>query len=739
MKPNADLDIPSFVRLGKKESQPRSVSPEKHYMQGRAALWLMNAATSGAVLDHSFFACLEWAGGSLKPFAATVIRAVKAASSHILAAKDKKGILPSLAEPGDRIHSRLGDLAEDHPAFLPTLVDLAAQACLAAVKGAPRQPKLFANASRQLRQTFGCSAEATVLCEFIYILRNIRQVEGYFEDSLKTENPMNFRMLAQILGMNFSSLRTALHEIELHGIRYMDHSSFHLHDAVEKLWNESAGANLSSFFCRPLKGETLPLDAFRLDKADIAHATALLRSSGNEPVHLLLYGPPGTGKTTFANSLAKTLGVRAWSVASLLEDEESDRRTSLMACVHMASKHPGAFVLVDEAERLLDTEQLFGIKTKDKAWLNDFLETPGRRVIWISNQIGHIDQAVRRRFSFSLFFGALNNAERVALWRQILTKNRVVSRMAPADIEHLAASYPASAAVITNAVRQAKRMGLSKKNFAKTVERVLMAHQTLVQNGNKKAQKSKATETYTLEGVSMEGNTEELLAKCRTMDALMRDGKSLPPGGGTMLFYGPPGTGKTALARHLAKELQRECIVTRASDLLSPYVGVTEQLIAAAFAQAEKAEALLVIDEADSFLYSRDTAQHSWETTRVNEFLTSLEECRGLCVCTTNRRDTMDAAAMRRFSLKILFTYAKPEQLRALYTTLLAPLARGPLPPELEGRLSTCANLAPGDFHAVRSQSWMAEPGSLSHKDLLDALLREQTLKLEKNTRRVGF
>lgn len=182
-------------------------------------------------------------------------------------------------------------------------------------------------------------------------------------------------------------------------------------------------------------------------------------------------------------------------------------------------------------------------------------------------------------------------------------------------------------------------------------------------------------------------------------------------------------------------------MVKRASDLLSPYVGVAEQQVAEAFRKAESDGAVLVIDEADTFLYSRDTAQRSWETSLVNEFLTALEECRCFCVCTTNRRDNLDAAAMRRFSHKIAFAYAGREQVLALYAKLLAHICAAPLSPELEKRLVTLDRLTPGDFHAVRSQydPLFIDASEVSHKLLIDALIKEQALKTEQTTRRIGF
>jgi SpoVK/Ycf46/Vps4 family AAA+-type ATPase len=58
-------------------------------------------------------------------------------------------------------------------------------------------------------------------------------------------------------------------------------------------------------------------------------------------------------------------------------------------------------------------------------------------------------------------------------------------------------------------------------------------------------------------------------------------------GHGTLCFYGAPGTGKTALAEHIARALERPLIIKQASDLMSKFVGETEQNMAAMFREAE--------------------------------------------------------------------------------------------------------------------------------------------------------
>jgi SpoVK/Ycf46/Vps4 family AAA+-type ATPase len=128
-------------------------------------------------------------------------------------------------------------------------------------------------------------------------------------------------------------------------------------------------------------------------------------------------------------------------------------------------------------------------------------------------------------------------------------------------------------------------------------------------------------------------------------------------GHGTLCFYGAPGTGKTALAKHMGKALERPLLIKQASDLMSKYVGETEQNMAAMFteAEAEAGKAVLLFDKADSFLRDRRGAQRTYEVTEVNKMLQRMEYFNGIFVCTTNLLESLAQAALRRFTFKIKF------------------------------------------------------------------------------------
>ena len=209
-------------------------------------------------------------------------------------------------------------------------------------------------------------------------------------------------------------------------------------------------------------------------------------------------------------------------------------------------------------------------------------------------------------------------------------------------------------------------------------------------------------------------------------------------GHGTLCFYGAPGSGKTALAEHMALVLGRPLQVRRASDLLSKYIGETEQAMAAMFREAEMENAVLLLDEADSFLQDRRSAQRQYEVTEVNEMLQGMERYRGIFICTTNTVEHLDPAALRRFTFKIGFLPLSPRQREQVFLAEALPDAQD-LPIALAGRLALLDQLCLGDVAAVRRQANILG-STLTPEEFLEQLEAEHRLKPEVRERRaMGF
>jgi SpoVK/Ycf46/Vps4 family AAA+-type ATPase len=207
--------------------------------------------------------------------------------------------------------------------------------------------------------------------------------------------------------------------------------------------------------------------------------------------------------------------------------------------------------------------------------------------------------------------------------------------------------------------------------------------------------------------------------------------------GARLCLYGPSGTGKTAFAHYLCRTLDLPVLVKRGSELISMWVGQTEELIAAAFRQARDSSSILVIDEADGFLRDRSGAQRSWEVTQVNELLTQMEAFEGIFVASTNLIDTLDAASLRRFDFMVKFDYLTREQRRAMLSRI-CPAESPHAAVGAYAAIDRLDALAPGDFAAVQRQ--LRVTGKPPDAETVVALLAAKVaLKPECRVRRIGF
>jgi transitional endoplasmic reticulum ATPase len=119
-----------------------------------------------------------------------------------------------------------------------------------------------------------------------------------------------------------------------------------------------------------------------------------------------------------------------------------------------------------------------------------------------------------------------------------------------------------------------------------------------------------------------------------------------------ILFYGPPGTGKTLLARAVAHESGAHFVAVSGPEILNKYWGQSEARLRSLFNEArQKAPAIILFDEIDSFASSRDMMSESFEATLVSQLLSLMDGLNDLgrvCViATTNRPGAIDPALRR--------------------------------------------------------------------------------------------
>jgi len=595
-----------------------------------------------------------------------------------------------------------------------------------------------------VKKMFSLTDIETEFIVFLFVVSIYEGPQEFFVNHLECQKLIGQKYLANILGVTKTGLHSLLTgKLNKIGILEIDGYNLKIEDEFLNLFQNPNDNKFSQNFYCEIKPGTVPLDNYFFKKEQIHHVLKLLRNKADTATHILLYGPPGTGKTSFAHSLKKHLDVPAYEIIQGDENTASKRRSAILACLNLTNSGEGSLIIVDEADNILNTEYawLSRGETQDKGWLNQLLETPGVRMIWITNSIEDIEDSVLRRFAFSLYFKMFNRRQRIKLWKNIVTLNKCKRFFQPADIEIFARKYNLSAGVIDLAVKKTKEIGPeSKSDFHRTVEMALEAHDTLLHYGEKPANKDRIEKKYSLEGLNVQGNLDAMLPQLKAFDKHLRNTDDHRIINMNLLFYGPPGTGKSELARYIANHIDRKIISKRVSDLQSMYVGEGEKNIMRAFAEAEADEAVLIIDEADSLLFNRDRAVRSWEISFTNEFLTRMERFRGILVCTTNRLKDLDPASLRRFNFKVGFDYLTPEGNVKFYDLFLKDLTECPLNDSSKKELVGIENLAPGDFKVVRDRYSFYPKQDIDHWSLIKALQDEADLKdLSRNKRKIGF
>jgi len=595
-----------------------------------------------------------------------------------------------------------------------------------------------------MREMFGLTDHEVEFCTFLYILSNYEPFEEYFVNHLGCQKFSGRRYLSNVLNMSQGQLNDILSgKLEKIGLFEMDKYDLSLEDDFRPLFENPSPKIISRTFFTRLPKSTVSLDHHFVGKKEIKHSEKLLQEKPETSSHILLYGPPGTGKTSFAAGIADRLGIPSYGIVRGEANTTKNRRAAILACINMTNAGKGSLIVVDEADNLLNTRYSWFMRgeTQDKGWLNELLEESGVRMIWITNWINDIEESVLRRFAFSLHFRPFNKRQRIQLWDNILRSNKCKGFFNKSQIEELARRHSVSAGAMDLAVKKAKETGQkTKRGFLETVELALAAHETLMNDGERMVDRDKIEKEYSLDGLNIKGDINAVMGQLEKFDAFLRKSHQDEIVNMNLLFYGPPGTGKSELARYIGERLDREIICKRVSDIQSKWVGEGEKNIRAAFEEAEREEAILIMDEAESLLFNRDRAQRSWEINLTNEFLTSMERFRGILICTSNRMEDLDGASIRRFNQKLGFGYLTHEGNVSFYEKLLSPLIKSPLDKENEDRLRGISDLSPGDFKTVRDRYAFHPKRGLKHQALVRGLEDEARVKkIHRGGNSIGF
>jgi hypothetical protein len=243
--------------------------------------------------------------------------------------------------------------------------------------------------------------------------------------------------------------------------------------------------------------------------------------------------------------------------------------------------------------------------------------------------------------------------------------------IADSDLERLAAVFPLPFDTVEKAIRlaalSAKQADLPwDRHFAALFEACRrVASPDLPRFGRR------VDPVFALDDVVLppeqRAQLEEIVANVRYAPHVMQRwgfAEQLPYGRGVAaLFSGPSGTGKTMAAQAIASALDTDAYVVDLSRVVSKYIGETEKNLGAVFEDAERSGAVLVFDEADALFGKRSEikdAHDRYANIEVAYLLQRMEAFSGLAVLTTNYRQNLDPAFVRR--LRFIVDFRKPDE-----------------------------------------------------------------------------
>ncbi len=595
-----------------------------------------------------------------------------------------------------------------------------------------------------LQQLLDLNAVETEILAFVVLLNSEQLLDDVADTIGELTASKTIRALAVVLDLPYEAIRQALSvQGRLHRsglISVQQHYRNYLRGKLNLVSNQLADKLLVKTYdvMDLFAGTVNKSDDAELTLADYPHLqhelnllTAYLKqvkSNKQQGVNIFLYGSSGTGKTQLCKSLAQEMAVQLYEISC--EDEDGDAISATgRLCAYRAAQcifdSQSALLMFDEVEDVFnDTENGVGMKStaqSRKAWVNRILEQNRTPTIWVSNS-DQLDPAFIRRFDMVLEIKVPPKKQRMSFIQQHCHEGLSSQyQEALANVEQL------SPAILRRSYRVAKTAQLENEQLTVQESMTRLVSNTLKAQGLRgvKLQDSNALpKFYDLNYINCKANLTQIA------NGIQQHGF------GRLCLYGASGTGKSAFARWLSEHLNQPLLIKRGSDLISPWVGETEQNLAKAFQEAEEQQAILLLDEVDGLLQDRRQATKSWEISQVNEFLVQMESYNGIVVATTNRFDELDQAALRRFDFKMHFDFLTYVQRFALLENVCAQLKLELNEQQVKAKLQQLDRLSAGDFAVIVRQSYFNPFENVD--SILQHLTDEMTVKY-KSSQSIGF
>lgn len=378
---------------------------------------------------------------------------------------------------------------------------------------------------------------------------------------------------------------------------------------------------------------------------------------------LYLKGASGSGRQKAAAILCNNLGLRLLRVHLDRLMHVSDSFEETIGLILREAKLQKVGVLWDYFDELLDTERLHWLRMFcAKLKTQDVFHFLAGERLWEPQGLFGQKPFLRIDFLYPSF------KLRKQIWQDMLNAHDSIFKAE--EIDDLAEKFHFTPGQIKNAVISSKSLvALHAVNNGKMTLKDLYVG-CRAQSNQKLAELAQRIDPkYTWDDLVLPKEQTELLqdivkcVRCRHIvyEECQFDKSNLGKGI-CVLFSGPSGTGKTMAAEVIADDLKLDLYKIDLSRVVSKWVGETEKNLSRVFKEAETSNAILFFDEADTLfskrLQVRDTHDH-YTNLEVGFLLQKIEEYNGISLLSTNKRQSLDNAFVRRF--KFIIEFPMPE------------------------------------------------------------------------------
>ena len=569
------------------------------------------------------------------------------------------------------------------------------------------------------------------------VLMNINQglnqlvdfVGGHFEEKALE------RLLCEVSGLSANDVSHSLSVLQQNGVILVDRYLNELQDITipasilyvltsEQI--ESKAQLLRHLLCPSIE---TPLKTDDFGYVDVALLQGYLAEAISQQlggVNILLYGEAGSGKTALAKVLAQSLSVPLYEARNMRMDDgflsnefgakSSDtQRIQYITMLQSLMGGSAMMLLVDECESLFYSADTHYSKES----VHRLLEQNAVPTIWITNYVDQLEHSYIRRFKLVMSVNA--------------PKDEVLEKMSRAEFKGLGVSSEfhvqlsktpnLTPALLANASHVARTLGV-KRNLAQGVIEDVIENSLTACDLWDDSMRYQAELAFDMSLL----NIKESGAVLKQINHAVANNAPI-----RVLISGPPGTGKTALAHYLAEQHKRELKRVLSSDVLSKYVGGSEKQIARLFQQAHRNNQMLLLDEVDSLLTSRERLNMHHERQVVNELLAQLECFSYPLFAATNFETALDSAILRRFDFKLQCNYLSTPQVLTLYKRTVSVPQLSTLETE---QLSSLSRLTPGDFALLTRR--LRFSAAHEHRQLALAVLTDENNRKQPKTP-IGF